>query len=147
MQVASSSSVGLPRTSPATTTIVSAARIHSSRRDFRTACAFSRAMRFAKSVAASPVIRISSIFAGCTANSIPAFRKSSRRRGEAEASTIRIGSGLQRDVIDQAGLAQECGNRDQYRFGNFGFGFKRVRIDDFQIVKPNFRVLGELLLA
>src|SRR5215813_5412406 len=92
---ASATSAGLPRTSPPTTTTVSAPRMTPSPRRAATARALSRARR-ATACGKGPGDRVSSMSAGTTWNSEQRELSNSRRLGEAEART-RIATPLRDD--------------------------------------------------
>src|SRR5690606_29824118 len=84
---ASSRSRGFPRTSPSTTTIVSHPITRASGRSAATAAAFARASRSANSAGRQAPDTASSTAAGWTVKSSESIRRSSARRGEAEART------------------------------------------------------------
>src|SRR5262249_3292810 len=83
--------------------------------------------------------------------SMPAFRSSSRRRGDAEASTMEGREDkrlrFQEDIVDEAGVSDKGGHRGQCRFSNHRLWLQRVRIDDFKIVKPDAGLADEFRLS
>src|SRR5215475_11137980 len=147
MRVASCLSTGLPRINGPSETTVSAARMVPSSFLASTARAFSVAMRPAKAPGASPGYGSSRISAGWTTKSMPAFRSSSWRRGDAEASTMEDREDkrlrFQEDIVDEARVPDKRSHRGQSLFSNRRLRFERIGIDDFPIVEPDGGLAGQ----
>src|SRR5262252_4520618 len=115
MRMASGLSTGLPRINEPSETTVSAARMLRPNSLANTAQAFSVAMRSANAMGASPSNGFSGMSAGWIRKSMPAFRSSSWRRGDAEASTMEDREDtrlrFQEDIVDEPGVPDKRGHR------------------------------------
>src|SRR5215469_17851971 len=90
---------------------------------------------------ASPSNGSSRMSAGCTTKSMPVFRSSSCRRGDAEASTMEDGEDKRlrskKDIVDEPRVPDKRGHRGQGLFSNRRLRLQRVRVDNFKIVEPH----------